>query len=105
MSDFYDTDDMNNEGLHEEIVHLKQVLDDIDFYTGAVAIKELMEAQGYGRATIENGTLTCTTGGWSDCEYILRVVRGTIWGICHWESSHRGGKEVYQNRVGEYTNG
>lgn len=39
--------------------------------------------------------LTLVTGGWSGCESVISALQGTIFHMCGWESSFRGGKHSY----------
>ena len=83
----------------DDISWMKGELSAMDFHRGANAIKSLIDATGYGRATIgiNPGRLEVATGGWSGCEEILSETRGTLWHMAFWESTHRGGLEVFLN--------
>jgi len=83
----------------DDISWLKGELSVMDFHRGANAIKSLIDATGYGRATIgiNPGRLEVATGGWSGCEEILSETHGTLWDTAFWESTHRGGLEVFLN--------
>ena len=85
----------------EDITWLKGELSAIDFRRGANAIKSLIDATGYGRATIgiNPEKLEVATGGWSGCEEILAETHDTIWRMAFWESTHRGGLEVFLSRT------
>ena len=96
---------MDNDGYPEphDIEWLKLQLSDRVFLNGAKAIANLINATGYGKATITENppTLTVATGGWSGCEEILSETYGTLWRILYWESSHRGGLEVFKENNDE----
>ena len=51
----------------------------------------------YGRMWEENGMLKMATGGWSGNEFIIQAMRRNYipWSML-WESSHRGGLEVFR---------
>lgn len=81
----------------EDIEWLKEQLNQFDFHVGALAIKQLIDATEYGKATLEVNPpkLEIATGGWSGCEEILEATHGTLWRMSYWYSSHRGGLEVF----------
>ena len=99
---------MDEHGYPEEddFAWLRAELSAMDFYRGANAIKQLIEATGYGTASLleasgaNPGRLEVTTGGWSGCEDILFLTHATVWRSAFWDSSHRGGLEVFVNRSG-----
>ena len=85
----------------QDIARLREELSHMDFHHGANAIKELIEATGYGSASllgasgINPGRLEVSTGGWSGCEDILFLTRATVWRSAFWDSSHRGGLDIF----------
>jgi len=88
----------------QDIAHLKEELSHMDFHRGANAIAQLIEATGYGTASLlgasgtNPGRLEVSTGGWSGCEEILSATHNTLWRMAFWESTHRGGLEVFADR-------
>lgn len=87
----------------DELISLKEILGNPDFLSGAAKIAEMIRSTGYGRATLDekNQRLEIATGGWSGCEEIIDAINGSLWDINYWQSTHRGGLHVWQNRRGE----
>jgi hypothetical protein len=84
----------------EDIEYLKAGLSTGDFHDGALVLSELIESTGFGKATFTSDTsgfekLSIATGGWSGCEEILSETHMTLWRALYWQSSHRGGLEVF----------
>lgn len=50
----------------------------------------------YGKWITEGDTLTIITGGWSDNETIVAEMHANFFFMIYWESSHRGGREVFK---------
>ena len=84
-----------------ELEALKAQLNAIpcDFKAGAEAVKELIDATGYGDADWSDNKFIVYTRGWSGCEEIIAEISKTLWYLMNWESSHRGGKDVF-SKVG-----
>lgn len=76
----------------------KRVIKEWEFQDAPGWLQYVREAWDHKRGEIweENGLLKMMTGGWSGNEEIISAMRENfaLWGLL-WESSHRGGLDVF----------
>lgn len=58
-------------------------------------VKERWRYADCGYWSEDDNVLTIATGGWSDNETIIHALGCTMFWVMCWESSHRGGKYVF----------
>lgn len=79
-------------------VDTKRAIKKWDFRDASGWLQYIREAWDHRRGEIweENGRLYMTTGGWSGNEEIISAMSENLvlWGM-FWESSHRGGLDVF----------
>jgi hypothetical protein len=50
----------------------------------------------YGKWELDGNKLSIVTGGWSDNEHVTYKMHDNILFMMYWESTHRGGLEVFE---------
>lgn len=91
--------DDNGYPTEEALNHLKAFRG-----TGAEMIDYIRSLMNNGASKVEDSTnsyglkehrLTLWTHGWSGCEEVIAALRGTMFHLMSWESSHRGGMHTF----------
>ena len=74
----------------------------LGFEVPAEMLLEAFEDEGYGSGIFyknEKGfnVLELHTGGWSNCEEMIREIENSFWWHCYWKQSTRGGHYIFES--------